>query len=297
MIQMEQEVWLPIKQVDGRKEVSNWGNVRNATTKQLLKFSICGGGYCRVSIWANRKNKSFRVHRLVAEHFIPNKENKREVNHKDLNKLNNRADNLEWNTRLENVTHYFKNGFKGKVSDDDVLFIRKNIESIGCNKIAKILGINSNYVLSIANGTYKPNIYTDLIRDKKPSPPKEVVRLNCDGEVLEEYGSIGEVAMAYNTRLSAIQKVLEGEKISHKGMFFSYKREDGKYFVKKPREKTFKKGERRNVAQLDINGELIKTHKSIKEASISLGISTTGISLVICGKQKSSGGFMWKYVE
>lgn len=133
--------------------------------------------------------------------------------------------------------------------------------------------------------------------NKTHSIPKKVVKLDSNGNVIEQYESIVSAAKKNGIRLPRIQKVLEGQKISHKGMFFSYKKEDGKYFVKTPREKTFKKGKRKNVAQLDANGGIVKIYKSIKEASVSLGVSTTGISLAICGKQKSASGFMWKYVE
>ena len=59
--------------------------------------------------------KPYRVHRLVAEAFIPNTENKPCINHKDGNKQNNNADNLEWCTHSENTIHSFKNGLQKKV--------------------------------------------------------------------------------------------------------------------------------------------------------------------------------------
>ena len=60
----------------------------------------------------NRKTKKYRVHRLVANAFIPNPENKIEVNHKDRNRFNNVLSNLEWNTTEENNEHYINSYIK-----------------------------------------------------------------------------------------------------------------------------------------------------------------------------------------
>ena len=93
-------------------EVSTWGNIRNIVTNKVLK-SCVKSGYYHVSLVNNKiKNKirkSFKTHRLVALAFIPNPENKSDVNHKDKNKLNNHLSNLEWNTRKENNIHRCKN--------------------------------------------------------------------------------------------------------------------------------------------------------------------------------------------
>jgi hypothetical protein len=98
----EIEVW---KDIEGYKiyEVSSFGNVRNKNTGRILK--ACNkSGYFSVGL-SNIKTKSFEVHRLVAKAFIPNLENKPEVNHKDGDKLNNNYWNLEWATHSENMTH------------------------------------------------------------------------------------------------------------------------------------------------------------------------------------------------
>jgi hypothetical protein len=81
------------------------GNIQN------LKPAFDSKGYLRVGLIINGKLVTRKVHRLVAEAFIPNPENKPFVNHKDGNKSNNRVSNLEWSTAKENTQHAIKNGF------------------------------------------------------------------------------------------------------------------------------------------------------------------------------------------
>ena len=107
---LNQEVWKDIKDYEGFYQVSNLGRVkslpRNGTikTSRILKQNIVCG-YCQVTL-QKQGNKSYKkVHRLVAEAFILNLENKREVNHIDGNKRNNVVKNLEWVTTSENQLH------------------------------------------------------------------------------------------------------------------------------------------------------------------------------------------------
>lgn len=94
------------KKVDGFPySVSVDGKARNDKTGHELKAAISNSGYLRVGLWNKQKAKNCFVHRLVAMAFVPNPENKPEVNHKDGNKLNNSASNLEWVTGAENKRH------------------------------------------------------------------------------------------------------------------------------------------------------------------------------------------------
>lgn len=88
-----EEIWRPIKGYDGVYEISNLGHIRKGTT-MLSPWSQYG--YSIVGLWKNGKCKKNRVHRLVAEAFIPNPNNLPSINHIDENKTNNIVSNLEW---------------------------------------------------------------------------------------------------------------------------------------------------------------------------------------------------------
>lgn len=88
-------------------DVSNLGNIRNRNTGRVLKGRLSKSGYLQVSLTLilTGRQKNQYIHRLVAQYWVLNNENKKEVNHKDGNKLNNRCDNLEWVTSSENQLH------------------------------------------------------------------------------------------------------------------------------------------------------------------------------------------------
>lgn len=113
---MEKEIWSPINGYEGLYEVSNLGNVRslgkgksNASKKRNLKNSKVYGGYLIVRLCKNGKMKNYKIHRLVAEAFIPNWFDEPQVNHIDENKLNNNVDNLEWCDAKYNSNHGTRN--------------------------------------------------------------------------------------------------------------------------------------------------------------------------------------------
>lgn len=86
-------------------QVSSKGRIRNKTTKVVKKTFINERGYVVVSLYKEKKLKTFRVHRLVASAFIENPNNNPEINHKDEDKTNNHVTNLEWCTREYNLAY------------------------------------------------------------------------------------------------------------------------------------------------------------------------------------------------
>ena len=126
------EIWKDVVGWEGLYEVSDLGRVRsvdrylghpsspNGAFRKGKILTPKSKRYADIHLWRNRKYVSTHVHRLVAIAFIPNPENKAEVNHKDGNKLNNHVNNLEWVTRSENQKHACETGlFPSQVGENN----------------------------------------------------------------------------------------------------------------------------------------------------------------------------------
>ena len=108
-----QEIWKDIKEYEGLYQISNLGNLISIKHNRIKSIVVRKNQrYLRVNLWKNGKYKTFSIHRLVAESFLPNPNNFPVVNHKDGNKLNNKADNLEWCTQSHNVKESYKLGLQ-----------------------------------------------------------------------------------------------------------------------------------------------------------------------------------------
>lgn len=120
-------------------------------------------GYPRVGLWKNGTQIHYVVHRLVAKAFIPNPQNKPNINHIDANKENNHVSNLEWCTQKENINHSLKLGLQdfkrgeeatnSKLTREDILDIRNayRIDGILQEDISNAYNISISHVSNIIN--------------------------------------------------------------------------------------------------------------------------------------------------
>lgn len=107
-----EEIWKDIKGYEGLYQASNLGRVRsfrNSSRKKCEPYILSPGkinsGYLNVVLNKNGVRQTLKLHRLIAETFIPNPNNLSDVNHKDENKLNNCVDNLEWMSHKDNMNY------------------------------------------------------------------------------------------------------------------------------------------------------------------------------------------------
>lgn len=126
------EEWKDIEGYEGLYQVSNYGRIKSlgneATRKEkILKPNLSGAGYYQVGLCNNGIRKLFYVHRLVAEAFIPNPNNLKEINHKSEDKTLNTVENLEWCDRLYNMNY---GDIKNKMSQSHIgIFINREDQS------------------------------------------------------------------------------------------------------------------------------------------------------------------------
>lgn len=175
----EKEIWHWVVGYEGLYMVSSFGNVMGVPKKSTYGHMLAqrempsGSGYHSVCLCKDNVKKYYRVHRLVAQAFIPNLDNKPEVNHKDGNRSNNRVDNLEWVTRSENETHAFRvlgkqpnkpwagkpRPFARKLTPEQVKAIRKDRRT--AREIGREYNVSKTTIVNVKNR----KIYTEVSDD------------------------------------------------------------------------------------------------------------------------------------
>lgn len=156
---MQEEIWKDIVGYEGLYQVSNFGRIKSFhKNKEYIKaLTLNDHGYSIVNLNKNKKQKTFKVHRLVSKAFIPNPNNYLIINHIDGNKINNNVDNLEWCTQSYNASHGWKNhlnkGSSKKVLQYD---LQGNLvgEFISSSDASRVLHINGGDIRSCCLSLY-----------------------------------------------------------------------------------------------------------------------------------------------
>ena len=221
--------------IDGKEtfySVSNYGEVRNDSTRTLLGGHVNNNGYRMVHL-RQRMNKMCSVHRLVMKAFKPcDNMDDLQINHIDGNKLNNYIENLELSTALENMRHSYINGLQPRKMrtcyqyDLDGNFIA---EYINGNEAAKQLNLDYTTINHCMNGElqhYRQFQFKDYKADKiKPwsNPRNQMVYVYTDnGEFVETYENQNKCAEAFGVAASSMSRYISGTR-KLKGFVFSRK--------------------------------------------------------------------------
>lgn len=223
-----------IDNIETNYSVSENGIIRNDNTNKILSQRI-QQGYCHVGLTINGKAKSCRVHRLVAQAFIPNPENKPYVNHIDGIRSNNNVENLEWCTPKENTQHAVKTGLMLPTRERAVIQFslegERLAEYVSLAEAARQTGSSVEKIILCCKmqrkthnnfqWRYKEDDASSIQATEKPKTlAKKVAQLDPKtGEILNIYDSMCQAAKAVGGTQSAITHVIKGDKSTktHKG--------------------------------------------------------------------------------
>lgn len=163
----EKEIWEDVDNFSGHYLISSFGRIKSLKFNReiILKTYSNKRGYVQVDLCINGKYTKCYVHRLVAQHFIPNSENLPEVNHEDGDKLNNKKNNLNWTNGVGNMQHAFNKLGQSpirnkKLTENDVMDIHRlcSEKKITLKEIAKKYNINYNHLWGIRKGICWPQL-------------------------------------------------------------------------------------------------------------------------------------------
>ena len=216
---MTEEIWRDKKDYEGIYQVSNLGRVRSLDRfiyvdgkkgkhKKFLKgkllklIELKHGNYTQVVV--NLCGKRFSVSRLVAETFIPNPENKPEVDHKNTDSTDNRVENLRWTTSLENHNNpltkkHMSEAMKGRIPWN----LGKKYTEEQCSNISKSLTGKNTY-------------------DKNPNA-KAVLQFSLNGDFIREFSCIKEACECLGVSQPPISMCCRGKYKTAHGFIWKYK--------------------------------------------------------------------------
>ena len=169
------EEWRDIEGYVGIYQISNFGRVKSFYGKQprIMIPKLNNRDYLVLRLNKHSARECLPVHRLVAKAFIPNPDNKPQINHIDGNKLNDYVGNLEWVTAKENTKHAYNIGLvkkgeghgRAKLTNAQVVYIRDNPDKLSCKALAEKFGVCKATIGRIQLGSRYQNA-GGMIREK-----------------------------------------------------------------------------------------------------------------------------------
>jgi hypothetical protein len=303
---LENEVWkkIPSELINGYKNIniSSFGRVK------YIDDSIGTGFKYRNYLGISIGGKSYMMHRLVAQVFLNNIENKPVVNHKDGNKLNSNLSNLEWASYQENSAHAYDSGLnksRKQIIQFDI-FMNKINEFKSLNDASIKLKISASSIGSCCQGKIKTasgfrfmfkenyKIGVDYSSNfKKHINNKEVIQFDLNFNKLQVFNSVSEASKKLNINRAGIDDCCKGKQKTSKSFIFMYKTD----FDYKNKYTFQKKTKAIKIIQFNLEMNKIEEFSSITEAEKKLKINNSNIVACCKGKRKTTGGFKFMYLN
>jgi len=336
ILDKELELWKHIKYYEDYYQISSFGRVKSMHKKPYkILINTLRAEYLGIQLSKNRKSKTFSVHRLVAFAFIKNFDTTKIVNHKDGNKLNNHILNLEWVTQKENRMHakinklFIPKCIKVSQYSKDKKTLIKTFNSI--KEAMESTGISDSKICMVCKGKRNHTggyfwKYAEFDYQKIDKPDGKILieypnyivtkngeiysishkkyispRDNAGYQYVTLYNNTGiskDFSLHYLVATLYIVNPNNFPMVNHK----NHNRNDNtvenlEWVTYSKNMVHFGKKNGKNVFKIDNNNNIIKMYLTIKDASVNNSISISNITNVCRGKQKTAGGFKWKYNE
>lgn len=267
--ELNEEIWKPVIGWEEFYEVSNLGRVKglnrlSSSGKRLqskIRKSVYNKkGYLILGLSKNGINKMQITHRLVAKAFIPNPNNLPQINHKDGDKTNNKPENLEWVTSLENIKHAYATGLKEGMPGETngrALSSNKEVEDIierynigeKASEIVKSTGLTLFNIREILFGKswstidkevekrddrgnwsedHAKNLLISRFNTTSKFKPKTIVQLTKEGKEVARFRSINQASILTNICRKSIEAVVNNKQFFNKnGTYWEMKQAGG----------------------------------------------------------------------
>ena len=275
-----EEIWKDIAGYEGLYQVSTIGRIK-ATRNGHERISVGVldkyTGYRRFSLHKDGKVKRAYVHRLVAESFIPNIENKPEIDHINTIRDDNRVENLRWVTRKENRNNPIS------LEHLRIAFTGENSPHYGRKRSKETRKRISE---ALKSSPLNHGRTGSMCKNSKP-----VYQYDLQGNFIAEYAGQAEAARMTGIHQSDISNACNG-KSSIAGGYLWRKTHINKIEINTNYKKSLKN---RAVLQYDKNNNLIKEWSSVAEISKELGFRAATIRACCSGQIAVSHGFIWRY--